>query len=162
MLNYPSLLTTTIILFLRVQISLGGSTKVGPVLTKYDHFSKHLTIGAISTGGRLQTREIGYIAQAGFASILSVVEFNTSDASYKNITGDWPSSENEKSTAQSYGLAMEYFASSLTVDSVNTASAYLTTMPKPIFVHCHVISMFLSSMIVNKIALMSLTTLLKS
>ena len=113
-------------------------SSVGPVLTNYDHFTKNLIFGAMSVGGRLQEREIAYLAEAGYASILSIVTFNTTDSSFKNITGDWPSSAEEKKIANSYGLQMEYFSSTLTVDSVNIASKYLETLSKPIYVHCHV------------------------
>lgn len=111
---------------------------VGPTLNKYDHFSKHMTIGAMSIGGRLQEREIEYIAQAGFASILSIAEFNTTDTTYKNVTGSWPSSQDEKEIAKSYSMEMEYFSSSLTVESVNLASKFIMSLPKPLYVHCHV------------------------
>ena len=116
-----------------------STVAVGPNLTKFDHFTKHISNAAISVGGRLQEREIGYIAAAGFMSILSVVDFPTSDSSFKNMSGTWPSSEEEKLLSESYGLNMTYFASSLTVESVDKASAIITQMAKPIYVQCHVI-----------------------
>jgi len=115
-----------------------ASSAVGPVLTKYDHFARHITNGALSTGGRLQEREVAYIASAGYLSILSVVEFNTSDSSFKGIDGDWPSSEQERVIAESYGMQMKYFASSLSVESVERASSLLLSLPKPVYMHCHV------------------------
>lgn len=117
---------------------MNASSAVGPVLTKYDHFAKHISNAAISVGGRLQEREIAYIASAGYHSILSVVEFNTTDTSFKNMPGNWPSSEEEKLIAESYGMQMKYFASTLTVESVDRASALILSLPKPIYVHCHV------------------------
>lgn len=115
-----------------------SSAAVGPTLTKYDHFVKHLSIGGISTGGRLQEREIAYIASAGYRSILSVAEFTTADTTFKNMAGNWPSSEQEKILAESLGLKHEYFASSMNVESVDRASAFLLSLPKPIYVHCFV------------------------
>ncbi len=126
--------------FLLLQIfALVSASYNWATFSKLNHFTKRVTEGGIYTGGRLQNREIAYIAQAGFASILSVVNFTTTDTSFKNITGSWPSSDSEKTIVESYGLKYNYFASSLTVESVDYGSSLIASMPKPLFIHCHVI-----------------------
>jgi protein tyrosine phosphatase (PTP) superfamily phosphohydrolase (DUF442 family) len=92
----------------------------------------------IHTGGRLIDRHLEYIAQAGYKSILSVVEYATNDTLYNGVSGNFPSSDYEMSIAKSFGLEAQYFASSLTVESAQAISKLLNTMPKPIYVHCHV------------------------
>ncbi len=106
-------------------------------LTKFDHFVK-VPFSNIHTGGRLTERQIGYIATAGYASILSVVEFSTNDTIYNGMNGTFPSSSYEAQIASSYGLNMKYLASSLTLSSLVTIVEIIDTLPKPLYIHCHV------------------------
>ena len=108
-------------------------------LSRYNHFSKRNNPSTqLYTGGRIQTREIEYLYNAGYKSIISISNFTTNDTNYKNINGDWPSSEYEKYTSNSLGLSMEYFESELAIDSLNYFSDLIEKMEKPIFIHCHV------------------------
>ena len=61
-----------------------------PILSKYDHFAKR-QINAIRAGGRLIERHISYLQAAGYKSILSVVNFTTTDSEFKGVAGSWPS-----------------------------------------------------------------------
>lgn len=106
-------------------------------VTKYDHFVKTPT-PSLHTGGRITDRQIGYISQAGYKSILSVVEFTTNDTSYNGVDGSFPSSSYEVSIAAGYGMEAKFLATSLTKDSVQVVVDIIDMMSKPIYVHCHV------------------------
>lgn len=54
------------------------------------------------------------------------------------MRGDWPSSEEEKKIANYYNLSYEFYTSSMTVESILVASEFISTLPKPIFIHCYV------------------------
>ena len=106
-------------------------------VTKYDHFVKTPS-SYLRTGGRITDRQIGYISQAGYKSILSVVEFTTNDTSYNGVDGAFPSSAYEVSLAGSYGMEAKFLATSLTEESVHAVADIIDKMIKPIYVHCHV------------------------
>jgi len=106
-------------------------------LTSFNHFVK-TPWADINTGGRLTEREIAYIAQSGYKALLSVVVFSTNDTSYNGVNGSYPSSEYEASIAKGYGMTPAYIASSLTADSAREISALMSSLPRPLFVHCHV------------------------
>lgn len=105
--------------------------------SSYNHFLKP-PADNIQSGGRLTDRQIGYISQAGYKSLLSVVQFSTNDTVFNGVNGSFPSSDYEMSIAASYGLAAKYVVSSLTAESAYEISVLMKEMPKPIFVHCHV------------------------
>jgi len=108
-------------------------------LTKYNDFSKvPANNESILTGGRLIERHLAYLQQAEFLSLLSVVVFPTNDTVYNDVIGKFPSTDYEMSLATSYGLTSKYIASSLTVDSAKEVSAIIDSLPKPLYIHCHV------------------------
>ena len=121
-------------------ILLVSFTCVGCTLIKYDHFAKTPadTANTILTGGRLIERHLGYLSEANYLSILSVVVFETNDTIFNNVSGSWPSTEYESIIAKSYGLESKYVASTLTEESAYQISALIDLLPKPLFVHCHV------------------------
>jgi protein tyrosine phosphatase (PTP) superfamily phosphohydrolase (DUF442 family) len=106
-------------------------------LSKYNVFAKTPT-EEIQIGGRLIERHIGYLAEAGYKSILSIVEFSSNDTFFNGVEGNFPSSAYEMQLAESYGLSAKYVVSSLTVDSAKSISQIISDLPKPLFVHCHV------------------------
>lgn len=111
-------------------------------VTKFDHFVKVPTT-FIHTGGRLTERGIGYIAAAGYKSILSVVEFATNDTVYNGVAGAFPSSAYESQLAADYGLSAKYLASSLTAASLAEIDGLLNSLPRPVYMHCHVSALLL-------------------
>ena len=128
----------TIFLCSKLETVLGGSFNPA-ALSKYNDFAKTpLNPETIQTGGRLIERHLQYLAQAGFKSILSVVEFTTNDTVYNGVSGSFPASAYEMSLAASYGLSGKYVASQLTPDYANSISAIIDDMPKPLYIHCHV------------------------
>lgn len=111
-------------------------------LSKLDHFVKKPSEG-IYVGGRITTRQIQALSDAGFKSILSISNFTDDDASYNSIAGDFPSSANEENFAKSIGLQSIVVESQLTLKSLDDVSKVLYGLPKPLYVHCHVRISFL-------------------
>jgi hypothetical protein len=108
-------------------------------LTKFNDFDKAPKNNEkIQTGGRLIERHLGYLSEAGFKGVLSVVQFPTNDTVYNGVSGNFPSSDYEMSLVGSYGMKGKYFVSTLTVESANAISKLIDEMPKPLYVHCHV------------------------
>jgi len=128
-----------IILIIILLSDLIDATFNWATLSRYNHFSKRNNPSTqLFTGGRIQKREIEYLYTSGYKSIISISNFTANDTNYKNIDGDWPSSEYEKFISNSLGLNMEYFDSELTIDSLNYFSDLIEKMEKPIYIHCHV------------------------
>lgn len=126
-------------LALAVQAVWGAPAFNPNSLTKYNVFVKTpASKEPIQTGGRLIERHISYLAQAGFKSILSVVEFATNDTAFNGVNGSFPSTEYETYLANAAGLEEAHLVSSFTVDSARQISSLIDSLPKPLFVHCHV------------------------
>lgn len=106
-------------------------------LSKYNHFLKPPS-STIHTGGRLTEREIAYMAQAGYASYLSIVEFGTNDTSFNGVNGAFPSTQYEMELTKKYGMDGKYVISSLTEDSLTAISKIIDGAKKPLYIHCHV------------------------
>jgi len=105
-------------------------------LGKMSHFVKRAAPGMF-LGGRLSERQIGYIAEANFSSIFSLVNFPTDDAVYHGISDTWPSTVNEGKISGSYGLSYQAVAiKNLSTDTFYEVSDMLTRIPKPVLVHC--------------------------
>ena len=126
---------SVIFVFVIIAIACRGEDQVS--VTKFDHYVKTPT-SLLHTGGRITDRQIGYISQAGYKSILSIAEFTTNDTSYNGVAGTWPSSEYEVSIAASYGLNAKYLATTLSPESVTAVVEIIDSLAKPIYVHCHV------------------------
>ena len=106
-------------------------------LTSLNQFLKVPT-DSIQTGGRLAERQLGYIAQSGYKSLLSVVQFTTNDTSFNGVDGSFPSTDYEMSIAKSYGLQAQYVVSSLTAESAYQIADIIKSLPQPVYIHCHV------------------------
>lgn len=109
-------------------------------LSSLNHFLKVPT-DTIQTGGRLAERQLGYIAQNGYKSLLSVVQFATNDTSFNGVDGSFPSTDYEMSIAKGYGLEAQYVVSSLTAESAYQISDIIKSLPQPVYIHCHVSSL---------------------
>lgn len=108
-------------------------------LNKFNDFVKTpSTQFAVQTGGRLIERHLSYLSQAGFKSLLSVVVFSTNDTVYNGVSGSFPSSDYEIQLAKANGIQATYYASSLTVDSAKAINDIILSLPKPLYIHCHV------------------------
>jgi protein tyrosine phosphatase (PTP) superfamily phosphohydrolase (DUF442 family) len=110
-------------------------------LTKFDHFVKPPT-STLHTGGRLTERQIAYIAQSGYSSIFSVVEFSTNDTVYNGVSGSFPSSSYEAELASKYGLGAAYMTTNLTSSSLDLVVNAIDNLKKPVYIHCHVSILF--------------------
>ncbi len=93
---------------------------------------------AINSGGRLITRHLEYLASAGYKSVLSVSEFSTNDTTFNGVSGDFPSSDYEMKLLNSFGLEARTVSASMTERSAKQISQLMDTLPKPLYVHCHV------------------------
>lgn len=112
-------------------------SEVQASLNSYNHFLKY-PLSSIQTGGRLTERQIAYIAQDGYKSLFSVVEFTTNDTSFNGVNGSFPSTEYEMSLAKGYGMTAQYYVSSLTAQSAYAIADIIKSLPTPVFIHCHV------------------------
>jgi hypothetical protein len=127
----------SIALLLSVAALVNGDLAVS--LTSLNHFLKTPST-SIQTGGRLTERQIAYIAQNGYRSLLSVVQFTTNDTSFNGVNGTYPSTDYEMTIAESYGMAAKYVVTGLTAPYAYIVSDLIKAMPAPVFVHCHVSS----------------------
>lgn len=100
--------------------------------------SKSSSQDSIHTGGRLIERHLEYLATAGYKAVLSVVTFDTNDTSYNDVSGSFPSSAYQQSILESNDITMVYLASQLTVDDAYKISELIASLPKPLYIHCHV------------------------
>lgn len=129
------MVTITLLFFFVAEIILcdaGFST-----LNKYDHFVKKLSFD-IFPGGRLTSRQITSLADGSFKSVLSIVEFPTDDEIYNGVVGSFPSTKNELAQVASMNLVPAVYNAALTVNDVIAVSTLLESLPKPVFIHCHV------------------------
>ena len=115
-------------------------------LNGYNNFVKTPS-GSIQTGGRLTERQIAYIAQDGYKSYLSVVEFPTNDTSFNGVEGPFPSTEYEMTIAQGLGMNAKYVVSNLTAESAYVITDIIKGMEQPLYIHCHVSFSLISKII---------------
>ena len=106
-------------------------------LTSLNHFLK-VPADSIQTGGRLAERQLAYIAQNGYKSLFSIVEFATNDTSFNGVDGTFPSTDYEMSLAKGYGMEAKYVVSSMTRESAYEISNIIKGLPQPVYIHCHV------------------------
>ena len=102
--------------------------------SKTDHFTKRSPAVGIYVGGRLTERQIGYIAQSNFSSILSVEMFSTG-SEYHHMNDIWPSTFDEIDIALSYGLNMTALAPEYDMESFIAFCETMIHAPKPVYVH---------------------------
>jgi len=106
-------------------------------LSKYDHFAKRPTVG-VRAGGRLTEREVSYIKAAGYNSFITTANFTTSDSTFNGMEGVYPSSDEEKELVKSLGMQYQSFDAQLTPAFVEAISDAITSMEKPVYIHCFV------------------------
>jgi len=113
-----------------------SATFTWQTFSPYNHFTKRLAPG-IFVGGRVTTRELAYIAEAGYKSLLVTTTYSSA-TEINGVTGDFPSVDEEMELAKSLGMEAQYFAASFTAEWAETISQAIHQMPKPIFIHCNV------------------------
>jgi protein tyrosine phosphatase (PTP) superfamily phosphohydrolase (DUF442 family) len=79
-----------------------------------------------------------YIAAAGYKSYVTVSVFNTTDADFNGVKGDFPSTASETALLTSLGIQSFAIDASWTVADATTVSDALLRLPKPVYVHCFV------------------------
>jgi protein tyrosine phosphatase (PTP) superfamily phosphohydrolase (DUF442 family) len=87
-------------------------------------------------GGKLTERQIQYLAEGGFKSILSTMPQAESMESYNGISGPFPSSSQEAEIAAELGMKAVAMDTQLTAASAQEVSDMILTLEKPIYVHC--------------------------
>lgn len=97
------------------------------------HYLKRLTPGIFTTG-RLTTRQLGYVSEAGFASILAISEYSSDDYSFNGIEGKWPSTEQEKKVLDKYGTVFQSMQADMTAASYEQFFTMILSIPKPVLV----------------------------
>ena len=97
------------------------------------HYLKRLTPGIFCTG-RLTTRQLGYVSEAGFASILSITEFDSSEEIFNDMAGKWPSTGQEGDILSEYGTKFKAMNAQLSTESYNDFVQMMLTMPRPTIV----------------------------
>lgn len=136
-----------VLLALTLCASLQTLASAAFTLSKLNHFAK-LPVSdspttrtpqeAIHTGGRLIERHVQYVAEAGYRSYLSIADFPTNDTLFNGVSGLFPSTQYEMSLARAYNLQAEALPSEMTVSSVRAISELISSLPKPLYVHCFV------------------------
>lgn len=81
-------------------------------------------------------RQIEYLAEAGFKSILSTLPQSEPLDSFNGITGPFPSSEQEIEIAKRFGITAIVMSTELTTESAEKVSDTIMALEKPIYVHC--------------------------
>lgn len=107
------------------------------VPSKYSHFTKRLA-PSLYTGGKLTERQVEYLAEAGFKSILSTLPQEEPLDSFNGMAGPFPSSAQEAEIAAKFDMTAVAMKTQLTVESATAVSDAILTMQKPIYVHCGV------------------------
>lgn len=69
---------------------------------------------------------------------MAVSVFNTTDADFNGVKGDFPSTADESTLVTSLGMQSFAIDASWTVADATTVSDALLRLPKPIYVHCYV------------------------
>mmetsp|Transcript_1720 Transcript_1720/g.2697 ORF Transcript_1720/g.2697 Transcript_1720/m.2697 type:complete len:378 (+) Transcript_1720:71-1204(+) len=105
------------------------------VYSRYSHFTKRVS-PQIYTGGRLTSRDIQYLAEGGFRSIISTLPLDDTLDTFNGMEGPFPSSEDEVQIAKEFGMDAVYFSTSFSVESVKQVSDYIMKMEKPVYIHC--------------------------
>lgn len=103
-------------------------------LSKFDYIAKQPKFSSmIRSGGRPTERQIYSLAEAGYATILSVSEFPTDDFLFYGVEDKFPSSSNEKSIGESLGIKVRTLNGQFNSEFASEVSLLLSTLPKPIY-----------------------------
>lgn len=119
-------------------------------LSKTNHFVKtphQYTDKYIHVGGRFDERRLSYIANSGYSSFVSIVNYATNDTIHNDVPGSYPSTDYELQIMGGYGLKTGQVTASFNVESTLQISSLLDTLPSPIFIHCH--AGFMASLFTN-------------
>lgn len=124
--------------FLPVLLSLFQSSNGlnWEVPSKYHHFTKRLAPG-LFTGGLLTTRQIEYLSLAGFGSIITLADNNSSLSQFHDIPGNYLSNIDEVKYARELGMDSQSYRITYSVESLYTLSIAMLHMKKPIYLHCY-------------------------
>jgi protein tyrosine phosphatase (PTP) superfamily phosphohydrolase (DUF442 family) len=87
-------------------------------------------------GGKLTERQIQYLAEGGFKSILSTLPQDEPLDSYNGMAGPFPSSAQEAEIAARFGMTAVAMDTQMTAESAQKVSDAILAMEKPIYVHC--------------------------
>lgn len=130
-------MTFLIVVLVVLAVANAGSsyTYSWSTLKGLDHFLKKPSQG-ILVSGRLTVRQVRGIAESGFKTMVSMAEFATDDASFNNVTGDFPSSAREREIFESYGLDYVLSPTAYDVNDALALSKILANAAKPVFLHC--------------------------
>ena len=101
------------------------------------HYLKRIT-PAVYVSGRLTSRQLGYVSEAGFKTVISLVDFPNRDDVFKGIEGEWPSSAEEADILKGYGANSVSLNVDMTQQSFDEVSSAILSAQKPIIVHCEV------------------------
>ena len=104
---------------------------------KMNHFTKRIT-PSIFTSGRVTDRQLAYLSESNFSSVVSLVYTATDDTVFKGISGNWPSTNTESDLCDKYGMNYANICASMNKSSFDTFVDVMLLMPKPVFVHCNV------------------------
>ena len=104
---------------------------------KMNHFTKRVS-PSIYTTGRITDRQIAYMSEANFSTIVSLVYTATDDTVFKGISGNWPSTNTESDLCDQYGLNYVNIGASMNKSSFDTFVDVMLLVPKPVLVHCNV------------------------
>jgi protein tyrosine phosphatase (PTP) superfamily phosphohydrolase (DUF442 family) len=99
------------------------------------HFLKRLTPG-IFVSGRLSSRHLGYISEAGYASVVSLTDFSSGQSTFQGVEGNWLSTDDEAALLGTYGIAFRGIDADLTQASFDAFTQAMNSIPRPVLVHC--------------------------
>ena len=97
------------------------------------HYLKRFTPG-IYCSGRLTSRQLGYISESGFASVLSLSDFSNDDSVFNDMEGKWPSTAQEAKILAEYGTPFQSMAAEMAPESYEAFYKSVLGMPKPVLV----------------------------
>lgn len=126
---------SSIICLMTLLVGVNAFTYTVP--SRFSHFVKRV-VPALYTGGKVTSREIQYLAEAGFKSIISISPQDEVMAEFNGVEGPFPSSVEEIEIARKYGMNAMLVPADMSVESVKELSRTIIDMEKPIYVHCHV------------------------
>ncbi len=124
-------------LFLLFATSTRAATVHWQTFSGTTHYLKRIT-PAIYTSGRLTSRQLGYVSEAGFKTIISLANFPSRDDVFNGMQGEWPSSDEETDILKGYGVNSVPLNVGLTQESFDEVSSAIMSAQKPVIVHCEV------------------------
>ena len=107
-------------------------------LGPYSYQSKRILPG-VFTGGRLTETQLKLLANAQFATVLSVAMFPDNNSTFNGVVGEFPSSAREAQIVESVGMKMVQL-DNIALDAASSVrfNQALLAAKKPVYVHCYV------------------------